>query len=105
MYMPDQLAGRAAAAEVLDPGILGGRIIVATLFPRTGAKDEEPNRQLLAHVGVFLYGRTSAVLVGGGVAEWPAVPDNVHGHWKNPPRVNYINEVFVSTHEFAHHHW
>ena len=32
---------------------MGGRIYVVTLYLRTGAKDEEPNRQLIAHTGYF----------------------------------------------------
>ena len=48
------------------PRVMGGRVTVVTLYLMTGARDEEPNRQLLAHVGVFFHGCTSAVLVGGG---------------------------------------
>ena len=51
--LPDQLAGRAAAAEVLYPGVMGGRIAVIILYLMIGARNEEPNRQLMAHVGVF----------------------------------------------------
>ena len=72
LELPEQLEGRAAAAEVLFPGIMGGRITVVTLYLVTGASDEEPNRRLLAHLGVFLHSRTGAVLVGGGHADDPS---------------------------------
>ena len=65
--MPEQFAGRAAAADVLYPGIMGGRIVVVTLYLRTGVKDEEPNRMLLSHVGAFVRSCTGLVLICGHV--------------------------------------
>ena len=42
LRMSEELAGRAAAAELLYPGVLGGRITVVTLYLQTGMRDGDP---------------------------------------------------------------
>ena len=68
LRMSDDLAGGAAAAELLYPGVSGGRITVVILHLRTGMSDDEPNRVLLSSVGAFIRGCSGPVIIRGGGA-------------------------------------
>ena len=50
--MSEELAGNAAAAEVLYTGVMGGRLTVVTFYFQKGKKDEAPNRVPHRHGGL-----------------------------------------------------